>query len=446
MSTQTFKDAAAATKHREGVGTGADSSNGFSAAFVPLGHTSTAGITMADALANPATVMIAGLNLVYNGTTWDRLRGDTTNGAWVNVKASALPTGAATLAEQQTQSASIGATNETSAASDSATAGLNGLIKRLLARLTALLPAALTGGGGIKAGLVDALPAGTNLVGKVSIDQATANANEVVTKAGSVTAATLGAETTKIIGTVNIAAAQTLATVTTVGTVTTVSTLTSLSQFGGQAITLGAGAVAGGTLRITAASDDPAVVSLGIIDDWDESDRCKTNPIVGQAGVAGGSGVVGATVQRVVLATDVPLPAGTNLIGKTAAGGVSDVIYDGTTALTVKRAKIGCATSGENTIVAAVTSKKIRVIGMFLANAAGASAVNFYFKDGAGGTAIFGDGTYQITLDRTGATGFSAFSLARNEGGHFESASGAALILNLSAANGVAGFLSYVEA
>jgi hypothetical protein len=56
------------------------------------------------------------------------------------------------------------------------------------------------------------LAAGTNLVGKVSIDQVTANANEVVTKSGSVTAATLAAETTKVIGTVNIAAAQTITT------------------------------------------------------------------------------------------------------------------------------------------------------------------------------------------------------------------------------------------
>jgi len=47
------------------------------------------------------------------------------------------------------------------------------------------------------------LVAGTALIGKVGIDQATANANEVVTKTGSVTTATLSAETTKVIGTVN---------------------------------------------------------------------------------------------------------------------------------------------------------------------------------------------------------------------------------------------------
>lgn len=67
------------------------------------------------------------------------------------------------------------------------------------------------------------LNAGTALIGKVGIDQVTANANEVVTKTGSVTAATLSAETTKVIGTVNIAAAQTLATVTTVGAVTAIT-------------------------------------------------------------------------------------------------------------------------------------------------------------------------------------------------------------------------------
>ncbi len=37
-----------------------------------------------------------------------------------------------------------------------------------------------------------------------------------------------------------------------------------------------------------------AATSLAIMDDWDESDRAKVNPIVGQAGVDGGSGAVTA--------------------------------------------------------------------------------------------------------------------------------------------------------
>lgn len=55
--------------------------------------------------------------------------------------------------------------------------------------------------------------------------------------------------------------------------------------------------------------------AIQIMDDWDESDRAKVNLIVGQAGVAGGSGTVGATTQRMTLATDVALPTGTNQIG-----------------------------------------------------------------------------------------------------------------------------------
>ncbi len=55
--------------------------------------------------------------------------------------------------------------------------------------------------------------------------------------------------------------------------------------------------------------------SASVLDDWDETDRAKVNLIVGQAGVQGASGTVSATTQRVVLATDVALPAGTNNIG-----------------------------------------------------------------------------------------------------------------------------------
>jgi hypothetical protein len=89
----------------------------------------------------------------------------------------------------------------------------------------------------------------------------------------------------------------------------------------GQAgITAGAGAVGASTPRVTLASDDPGVALLGtidadtggiatsvaVMDDWDESDRAKVNPIVGQAGVAAGAGSVGTTTQRVTLASDDP--------------------------------------------------------------------------------------------------------------------------------------------
>ncbi len=50
----------------------------------------------ADALANTLDQMTVGaFGYFFNGTTWDRMRGDTTNGLDVDVTRSALPTGAA---------------------------------------------------------------------------------------------------------------------------------------------------------------------------------------------------------------------------------------------------------------------------------------------------------------------------------------------------------------
>lgn len=80
-----------------------------------------------------------------------------------------------------------------------------------------------------------------------------------------------------------------------------------------------------GRLHVIEASGAAAAASLSVLDDWDESDRAKVNPIAGQAGVQGGSGTTNALTQRVVLATDVALPAGTNAIGKLAANSGVDI-------------------------------------------------------------------------------------------------------------------------
>lgn len=101
-------------------------------------------------------------------------------------------------------------------------------------------------------------------------------------------------------------------------TVTTVATVTNLAQMGGTAIAMNEGVLAAGVQRVTLATDDDAVAHLAtiagdttnietavqIIDDWDESDRCKVNPIAGQAGVQGAEGVINALTQRVTIATD----------------------------------------------------------------------------------------------------------------------------------------------
>lgn len=112
----------------------------------------------------------------------------------------------------------------------------------------------------------------------------------------------------------------------------------------------------GGTFAV---QDSAAEASLSVIDDWDESDRAKVNPIVGQAGVAAGSGTVGTTTQRVVLATDVALPAGTNAIGKLAANSGVDIgdvdvtsIIPGSGATNLGKAEDGGHSSGDVGVMA----------------------------------------------------------------------------------------------
>ena len=55
------------------------------AATVTVDSELPAAAALADATANPTTTSVGALALLYNGTTWDRMRGDTTNGLDVDV-------------------------------------------------------------------------------------------------------------------------------------------------------------------------------------------------------------------------------------------------------------------------------------------------------------------------------------------------------------------------
>lgn len=87
---------------------------------------------------------------------------------------------------------------------------------------------------------------------------------------------------------------------------------------GQEGISGGAGAVGAATPRVTLASDDPAVTSLQIMDDWDEADRARVNAIVGQAGVAADAGAPGANTVRTVEATPAAFVHGRTNAGTTA--------------------------------------------------------------------------------------------------------------------------------
>lgn len=111
----------------------------------------------------------------------------------------------------------------------------------------------------------------------------------------------------------------------------------------------------------------------------------------------------------------------------------TDAIMEDQTVLTPKFAVIDNATSGDNTLVAAVASKKIRVLSAFLV---AAGTVNVRFESGAGGTALTGQ------MNLVANTGFV---LPFNPVGWFQTATNTLLNLELSAATSVDGCLTYVE-
>lgn len=101
--------------------------------------------------------------------------------------------------------------------------------------------------------------------------------------------------------------------------------------------------------------------------------------------------------------------------------------------VTPKFAVIAASTSGNNTLVAAVTSKKIRVLALWLmAN----GSVNAKFQSGAGGTDLTGLGYLVVN---------AGFVLPFNPVGWFETAAATLLNLNLSGAIAVGGNLTYIE-
>lgn len=94
------------------------------------------------------------------------------------------------------------------------------------------------------------------------------------------------------------------------------------------------------------------------------------------------------------------------------------------------RAAIDVSSSGDNTIVAAVTGKKIRVLQAF---AMATSAVNIRWKSGTG--------TNLTGLGYPAANG--GYVLTYSPVGWFETASGEALTLNLSGTVAVGGVMAY---
>jgi hypothetical protein len=100
----------------------------------------------------------------------------------------------------------------------------------------------------------------------------------------------------------------------------------------------------------------------------------------------------------------------------------------------VKYAVVAAAGNGDNTLVAAVAGRKIRVLSVHLTMTG--TAVTIRFESAAGGTALTGQMT---PLQGT------SIILAYNPVGHFQTLIGELLNLELGGAQAVAGSIVYQE-
>lgn len=146
--------------------------------------------------------------------------------------------------------------------------------------------------------------------------------------------------------------------------------------------------------------------------------------------VLGGQAISGANPVPVNQSN--PLPAGTNTIGGVIARASTGVIYNGTSALTPKFAAIAASSAGDNTLIAAVSGKRLRVLKYTVLTP---GSVSLKFRSGA-------------TADLTGPMPLAAncgVGGAYCPAGLFETAPGQPLVLNLSSGAAVAGHLTYIE-
>jgi hypothetical protein len=218
------------------------------------------------------------------------------------------------------------------------------------------------------------------------------------------------------------------------------------------AITAGAGTVAANTPRVTLGSDDPAVASLSVLDDWDETNRCAVNLIAGQVGVAGGAGAVGATVPRVTVATDDGLHT---KIGEVQASPTANTVLarlkaiaDGTV-LAAGTALAGKVSAGadSSTIYNGATALTPKFAAIALS--ATGTAVAVLSANLSASAAVNAKWQSHTAGDISGLTYFAAAGdnivLPYNPLGYFETVAGEALDLNLSGSVAVGGGVVYIE-
>lgn len=192
-----------------------------------------------------------------------------------------------------------------------------------------------------------------------------------------------------------------------------------INRVGGTSTDTNNGAASAGTLRVTLANNSTGVLAtvgtvttVSAVTSITNALPAGTNAI---GKLAANSGVDIGDVDVTSIS------AGTNTIGGVIAQASSSIVYDGTTACTVKRFMAVVDASGETVIAAPTGSKKIRVLSMSVF-ALSTTASTFYLETGTTNTDCFGTSAGPITLDMDGVGGPAGVVLPWNPGGWFQTA------------------------
>lgn len=219
------------------------------------------------------------------------------------------------------------------------------------------------------------------------------------------------------------------------GSLTTVTTVTTVSAITGGSTAHDAAGAAINPILIGgyASAAAPTGVSADgdAVQAWHLRNGAAACVLTAAGALIGGDAANGLDIDVTRMSA---LVAGTALIGSVSASAETNTVYNGVTALTPKFAKISCSSSGVNIVVAAVSSKKIRVLQWNLTVSA---AVNAKWQSHTTPTDLTG-----LYYGAAAGWGISASYCPQ---GYFESLSGESLDINLSGAVAVGGSLTYIE-
>jgi hypothetical protein len=258
--------------------------------------------------------------------------------------------------------------------------------------------------------------------------------SHAVTNAGTFAVqATLAAETTKVIGTVNVAASQTIGvTQATAGNLnmteasasaikTAVEALDNAvdgnylntnMNVAGTDVAAGTGTQNAQTLRVVLATDQAQLTNkllvtedsasaiktaVEIMDDWDDSNYCNVNNNIAGTDIVGGAGAVAAGVQRVTLASDDPAVTSLAILDDWDSGDTCKVTIQNTSIIgtgspvidTFSHVAINLTTGADQVLVASSASHQIWVYGYgFTCGDADGQTVSLQDEDNAALTGI----------------------------------------------------------